>query len=74
MVLLNVQQISKRYMLHRWSAAAAMPAPALGTNDIRFGVPGTNILKYNSLCREMNDLASDACTADDTYTLVSTMT
>jgi hypothetical protein len=61
-------------MLHRWSAATATPAPALGTNGIRFGVPRTNILKYNSLCREINDLAFDACTADDTYTWVSTMT
>jgi hypothetical protein len=73
MVPLNVQQISERYMLHRCSNVAATPAPAPGTNIIRFGVPRTNTLKYNSFCRKMNDLASDTCIADDTYTLVSTM-
>jgi hypothetical protein len=44
-------------MLHRWSAAATTPVPDPGANEIRFGVPGTNMLKYNSLCRKMNDLA-----------------
>jgi hypothetical protein len=60
-------------MLHHWSNAIAMPTPAPRTNDIRFGVPGTNTLKYNSLYRKMNDLASDAFIADDTYTLASMM-
>jgi hypothetical protein len=73
MVLLNVQKIPERYMLDRWSSETTTPAPTLGTNGIRFGVPSTNTLKYNSLCRKMNDLASNACVADDTYALVSTV-
>ena len=73
MVHLNVQQIPERYMLHRWSAASTTPAPDPGTNSSRFGVPPTNTLKYNALCRKMNDLASDACFADDTYEVVSSM-
>jgi hypothetical protein len=44
--------------------------PDPGANEIRFGVPGTNMLKYNSLCRKMNDLASEACTGDETYKVV----
>jgi hypothetical protein len=28
------------------------------------------MLKYNSLCRKMNDLASEACTGDETYKVV----
>ncbi|KAK1651068.1 hypothetical protein QYE76_068873 [Lolium multiflorum] len=71
MVHLNVQQIPGRYMLERWSAAATSHAPEPGTNTIRFGVPTTNTLKYNSLCRKMNQLASDACFDDDTYVAVS---
>ncbi|KAK1604966.1 hypothetical protein QYE76_028639 [Lolium multiflorum] len=71
MVHLNVQQIPGRYMLERWSAAATTHAPEPGTNTIRFGVPTSNTLKYNSLCRKMNQLASDACFDDDTYVAVS---
>jgi hypothetical protein len=71
MVHLNVQQILGRYMLERWSAAATTHAPEPGTNTIRFGVPTSNTLKYNSLCRKMNQLASDACFDDDTYVAVS---
>nr|XP_051221755.1 protein FAR1-RELATED SEQUENCE 4-like [Lolium perenne] len=71
MVHLNVQQIPGRYMLERWSAAATTHAPEPRTNTIRFGVPTTNTLKYNSLCRKMNQLASDACFDDDTSVAVS---
>jgi len=60
-------------MLQRWSAAATTPAPDPGSNAAIFGVPGTNTLKYNSLCRKFNDLASDACFNDETYRVVSTM-
>ena len=73
MVHLNVQQIPDRYMLRRWSAATTTPAPAPGTYGIRFGVPPTNTLKYNALCRKLNCLASDACYGDDTYEVVSNM-
>jgi hypothetical protein len=60
-------------MLHRWSVAATTHVPDPGANGIRFGVPRTNTLKYNSLCRKMNDLASEACTGDETYKVVSAM-
>ena len=73
MVHMNVQEIPERYMLRRWSAAATTASPEPGTNNIRFCVPQTNTLKYNSLCRKMNDLASDACFAEDTYEVVSDM-
>ena len=73
MVLLNVQQVPERYMLWRWSCAATTPAPQPGTSSIRFGIPPTNTLKYNALCRKMNDLASDACFAYNTYEVVSNM-
>jgi hypothetical protein len=49
------------------------PAPAPETNGVRFGVPGTNTLKYNALCQKINDLASDACITADTYKVVSAM-
>jgi hypothetical protein len=73
MVHLNVQQILERYMLHRWSTAATTPAPAPGTNGVRFGVPGTNTMKYNALRQKMNDLALDACIVADTYKVVLVM-
>ena len=73
MVHMNVQVIPERYMLQRWSAAATTPSPEPGTNTIRFGVPPTSTLKYNSLCRKMNALASDAYFADATYEVVSEM-
>lgn len=73
MVQLNVQEIPARYMLERWSAAATTPAPNPGTNTIRFGVPTTNTLRYNSLCMKMNNLASDACFNEDAYAVVSSM-
>ncbi|KAM0847475.1 hypothetical protein ACQ4PT_054985 [Festuca glaucescens] len=73
MVHLNVQEIPSRYLLHCWSAAATTTPPDPGANTIRFGVPTTNTLKYNALCRKMNNLASDACYAEDTYAIVSSM-
>jgi hypothetical protein len=60
-------------MLHHWSAAATTPVHDPGANGIKFGAPGTNTLKYNSLCRKMNDLAFEACTGDETYKVVSAM-
>ena len=73
MVHMNFQVIPGRYMLHRWSASAAIANTEPGTHSIRFAVPPTNTLKYNSLCRKMNDLASDACFGDETYEIVSSM-
>jgi hypothetical protein len=60
-------------LIKRWSAVATTPAPDPRANSFRFGVPPTNTLKYNALCRKMNDLASDACYDDETYKTVSTM-
>ncbi|KAK1603349.1 hypothetical protein QYE76_018028 [Lolium multiflorum] len=73
MVHLNVQEIPARYLLHRWSTAATTTPPDPGANTIRFGVPTTNTLKYNALCRKMNNLPSDACYAEDTYAIVPSM-
>jgi hypothetical protein len=73
MVHLNIQQIPPRYLLQRWAATATTPTPDPGANNMRFGVPPTNRLCYNSLCRKMNDLASEACYNDETYVVVSEM-
>ncbi|KAM0822041.1 hypothetical protein ACQ4PT_071764 [Festuca glaucescens] len=73
MVHLNIQLIPERYMLERWSDAATKGAPVPGANSRPhiFGIPGTNTLRYNRLCRKMNRLASDACFSDETYEWVS---
>jgi hypothetical protein len=73
MVHLNIQEIPSRYMLKWWSVEATTPAPDPGSNTARFGVPASNTLKYNALCKKMCHLASDACFADDTYAIVSNM-
>jgi hypothetical protein len=73
MVHLNIQQIPPRYLLQRWVAAAITPTPDPGANIMRFGVPPTNTLRYNSFCRKLNDLASDACYNYETYVVVSGM-
>ncbi|KAM0898756.1 hypothetical protein ACQ4PT_021737 [Festuca glaucescens] len=67
------KRILDRYMTHRWSIAATTPAPDPGTSGAKFSTPGTNTLKYNSLCRKLNRLAADACVADDTYAVVTDM-
>ncbi|KAM0890642.1 hypothetical protein ACQ4PT_026898 [Festuca glaucescens] len=73
MVHLNIQVIPDRYLLERWSQAASKgaPVPDANTRPHMFGIPGTNTLRYNRLCRKMNRLASDACFSDETYELVS---
>jgi hypothetical protein len=73
MVHLNIQMIPDRYLLERWSQAASKgaPVPDANTRPHMFGIPGTNTLRYNRLCRKMNRLASDACFSDETYELVS---
>ncbi|KAM0924550.1 hypothetical protein ACQ4PT_004544 [Festuca glaucescens] len=69
----NNAEIPSRYLLHRWSTAATTAPPDPRANTIRFGVPTTNTLKYNALCRKMHNLASDACFIEDTYAVVSSM-
>ncbi|KAM0930175.1 hypothetical protein ACQ4PT_000966 [Festuca glaucescens] len=49
---MNVRSILDRYMMHRLSNAATTPAPDPKTSGVKFGTPGTNTLKYNSLCRK----------------------
>ena len=73
MVQMNVQSIPVRYMLERWSKKATNNAPDPGTGHraMHFGVPTTNTLKFNSLCRKFGGLASDACFSDETYEFVS---
>jgi hypothetical protein len=73
MVHLNIQMIPDRYLLERWSQAASKGAavPDANTHPHMFGIPGTNTLRYNRLCRKMNRLASDVYFSDETYELVS---
>ena len=73
MVHLNVQLIPERYLLERWSDAATKgaPVPDAYNHPGNFGIPGSKTLRYNRLCRKMNNLASMACFSDETYELVS---
>ncbi|KAE8810165.1 Protein FAR1-RELATED SEQUENCE 3 [Hordeum vulgare] len=73
MVHLNVQTIPTTYMLERWSKRTTDVAPDLGDGHraMHFGVPTTNTLKFNSLCRKFGKLASDACFSDEAYNFVS---
>ncbi|XP_020149905.1 protein FAR1-RELATED SEQUENCE 5-like [Aegilops tauschii subsp. strangulata] len=73
MVQLNVQNIPATYMLPRWSKRETdlAPEPGDGHRAMHFGVPTTNTLKFNSLCRKFGNLASDACFSDEAYNFVS---
>jgi len=73
MVHLNVQTIPVTYMLPRWSKRATDLAPEPGDvhRAMHFGIPTTNTLKFNSLCRKFGKLASDACFNDEAYSFVS---
>lgn len=73
MVHMNVQTIPATYMLPRWSKIATdlAPEPGEGHRAMHFGVPTTNTLKFNSLCRKFGKLASDACFNDEAYSFVS---
>ena len=69
MVHLNVQVIPQQYLLERWSEAATTSMARTG-RLLEFGHPSTNTLKYNSLCRRLTWLASDACCNDDAYKIL----
>ncbi|KAE8814259.1 Protein FAR1-RELATED SEQUENCE 3 [Hordeum vulgare] len=73
MVHLNVQTAPASYMLERWSKRAVNIAPDPGDRHrvMHFGVPITNILKFNCHCRKFYNLASDACFSDEAYKSVS---
>jgi hypothetical protein len=70
MVHLNVQVVPQQYMLERWSEAATTTLGGSGL-PLDFGLPTTNTLRYNALCRKLTWLASDACFSDHTYKLLS---
>lgn len=61
MVHLNVQTIPATYMLERWSQRATdhAPDPGAGHRAMHFGIPKTNTLKFNSLCRKFGNLTSE---------------
>ena len=71
-VHLNVQLIPDRYLIERWAEKATKhaPLPDAVNRPRRFGIPGTNTLRYNRLCKKMNRLASDAFSSDETYEIV----
>uniref|UniRef100_A0A8R7PB38 Protein FAR1-RELATED SEQUENCE n=1 Tax=Triticum urartu TaxID=4572 RepID=A0A8R7PB38_TRIUA len=69
MVHLNVQVIPQQYLLDRWSEAATT-SMARTRRLLEFGHPSTNTLKYNSLCRRLTWLASDAYCNDDAYKIL----
>ena len=59
---LDVQHIPQKYLLHRWSKEAMLKVPQhLSGPEPVFGVPVTNKLRYNAMCRKMTQLAADAC-------------
>ncbi|KAE8793822.1 Protein FAR1-RELATED SEQUENCE 3 [Hordeum vulgare] len=59
--------------LERWSKRTTdvAPDPSDGHRAMHFGVPTTNTLKFNSLCRNFGKLASDACFSDEAYNFMS---
>jgi len=57
-------------MLERWSEEATTNMHTSGA-FLDFGLPKTNTLKYNSLCRSMTTLAAEACTIDPAYKLLA---
>ena len=68
----DVEQIPKKYLLRRWSEKATIKiSENLLSPEACFGVPTTNKLRYNALCRKMSGLAADACFAPDKYKIAS---
>jgi hypothetical protein len=66
--ILDVQEIPQKYLLHRWSEEATLKVPQhLAGPEPVFGVPATNKLRYNALCRKMTQLAADACVGPEEY-------
>jgi hypothetical protein len=59
MVHLNIQEIPDRYLLKRWSATATVDAPVPNAYNCttNFGIPGTNTLRYNRLCRKNESIS-----------------
>ncbi|XP_021321357.1 protein FAR1-RELATED SEQUENCE 9-like [Sorghum bicolor] len=64
----DVQHVPQKYLLHRWSEEATLKVPQhLSGPEPVFGVPETNKLRYNALCRKMIQLAADACVGPEEY-------
>jgi hypothetical protein len=58
-------------LLKRWSEEATIKiSENLLSPEACFGVPATNKLRYNALCKKMSGLA-DACFAPDKYKIAS---
>ena len=68
----DVEQIPEKYLLKRWSEEATIKiSKNLMSAEPCFGVPATNKLRYNALCKKMSRLAADSCFAPGTYEIVS---
>uniref|UniRef100_K3ZL59 Protein FAR1-RELATED SEQUENCE n=1 Tax=Setaria italica TaxID=4555 RepID=K3ZL59_SETIT len=68
----DVEKIPEKYLLRRWSnkVTIRIPERLLGAESA-FGVPTTNKLRYNALCRKMTSLAAEACSSPKKYTVAS---
>ena len=59
-------------MLRRWSEEATIKiSENLLSPKTCFGVPATNKLRYNALCRKISGLVADACFAPNKYKIAS---
>ncbi|XP_004987128.1 protein FAR1-RELATED SEQUENCE 5 [Setaria italica] len=69
----DVEKIPKKYLLRRWSKEVTIMIPErLSGTEPAFGVPTTNKLRYNALCRKMTSLAAEACLGPEKYIVAST--
>uniref|UniRef100_K4A226 SWIM-type domain-containing protein n=1 Tax=Setaria italica TaxID=4555 RepID=K4A226_SETIT len=68
----DVKKISEKYLLRRWSKEVTIMIPErLSGTESAFGVPTTNKLRYNTLCRKMTSLAVEACLGHEQYIVAS---
>jgi len=68
----DVEQIPVKYLLKRWSEEETIKiSENLLSPEACFGVPATNKLRYNALCRKISGLAADACFAPNKYKIAS---
>nr|TKW34131.1 hypothetical protein SEVIR_2G283900v2 [Setaria viridis] len=68
----DVEKISEKYLLRRWSKEVTIMIPErLSGTESAFGVPTTNKLRYNTLCRKMTSLAVEACLGHEQYIVAS---
>nr|TKW33212.1 hypothetical protein SEVIR_2G218000v2 [Setaria viridis] len=68
----DVEKIIEKYLLRRWSKEGTIRIPeCLSGAEPSFGVPTTNKLRYNALCRKMTSLAAEACLGPEKCTIAS---